>query len=657
MMADTASLMLADAAALMSILSTAWYFLLVVLGFALVIFVHELGHFIAARMVDIKVETFAIGFGPRLFGFRGKETDYCVRAIPFGGYVKMLGQEDATIDMERLEQTKVDPRSFLAKTPEQRMLVVSGGVFMNVVFAVIAFIIAFMHGVERPAPIVGMVTPNSAAEKAGLKTGDEIVRINGEDIMTFQEVQIAIMLASKDHPVDIEYRRDGQVAQTEVKSIWNEDTKALMIGIGGAATTTVEFPGLGHLGDQRLQAGDEIVSVAGTPVRYYSEIQTQLCEVARGKPVDLIVKRKDAAGAEQTLTIAKRAYLVLRPPMTAGVEGAASQAAVSENVLGLMPRCMFIDVLDYKPAEPNADQAWPMDIIVRVANIANPSKRELQDYLRDHRNEEISLEVLREGKRKTVKLKVPKPQELLESQIAMIGVDDTHAIVADTVEGSPISTLGIQRGAQITLCDDTAVEDWCDIVEYLRTHAGKTVTLTWRFGDTIATGAIDVPNGENPQWLESVAYATDISTTGCNVLIQSSNPMTAMALGVRQTWYFMKMVYVTIVRMVYDRTVEAKKMGGPIYILHIGKTVAESGFFRLLYFLGLISANLAVVNFLPLPVVDGGLFLFLLYERLRGKPVSPKAMAIWQGIGLCLFFMLFVLLTFNDLRRIITGDS
>jgi len=127
-------------------LKSAWHIFLVLVGFCLVIFVHELGHFIMARLVGIRVEAFAIGFGPKVAGFKRGATEYSIRAIPFGGFVKMLGQEDTALDQERLYETKADPESFLAKSVGQRALVVSGGVIMNVIFAAVAFMVVFMHG-------------------------------------------------------------------------------------------------------------------------------------------------------------------------------------------------------------------------------------------------------------------------------------------------------------------------------------------------------------------------------------------------------------------------------------------------------------------------------------------------------------------------------
>ena len=140
-----------------------WPIILVILGFGLVIFVHELGHFLLAKRVGITVERFALGMGPRLFGVKYGQTDYCVNLLPVGGYVKMLGQED----FKPLEEGGPgDPGAYSNKSVGARIAVVSSGVVMNVIFAAILFIIVGLVGIRRPAAIVGGVEEGYPAAQA-----------------------------------------------------------------------------------------------------------------------------------------------------------------------------------------------------------------------------------------------------------------------------------------------------------------------------------------------------------------------------------------------------------------------------------------------------------------------------------------------------------
>ncbi|MDP6044936.1 MAG: site-2 protease family protein, partial [Phycisphaerae bacterium] len=133
-----------------------WPIFLFVFGLGAVVFVHELGHFLVAKAVGIRVERFALGFGPRVCGYRGKETDYSIMLLPLGGYVKMLGQDDIA---PLKEGEELDSRSYLSKSVGARFAVISAGVIMNVIFAAIMFVIIGMIGMPVPAPVVGGTVP------------------------------------------------------------------------------------------------------------------------------------------------------------------------------------------------------------------------------------------------------------------------------------------------------------------------------------------------------------------------------------------------------------------------------------------------------------------------------------------------------------------
>src|SRR5579871_4335548 len=156
-------------------MQTAQDFLWLLILIGVMIMIHELGHFWAARHFDVKVETFSLGFGPRLFGFKRGETDYRFSLILFGGYVKMAGEQvtDENID---------DPRAFLAKPRWQRLIIAFAGPFMNIVLAIGLvtglFMVKYAKPTDHPDPVIGYVAPTGAAAKAGVHAGDEIVQID-----------------------------------------------------------------------------------------------------------------------------------------------------------------------------------------------------------------------------------------------------------------------------------------------------------------------------------------------------------------------------------------------------------------------------------------------------------------------------------------------
>ena len=142
----------------LQIWSSVWPYLLMLLGFSVIVFVHELGHFGVAKWSGVKVDKFAIGFGREIFGFTRGETRYSFNVLPLGGYVKMLGQEDFDDKAKEL-QFKDDPRSFVNKPVGRRMAIVSAGVIMNTLFAGLLFMIVFMIGKEAVATRIASVVP------------------------------------------------------------------------------------------------------------------------------------------------------------------------------------------------------------------------------------------------------------------------------------------------------------------------------------------------------------------------------------------------------------------------------------------------------------------------------------------------------------------
>src|SRR6516164_11857850 len=158
---------------------------LLILG--VIIVIHELGHFLVAKFFRIKVETFSVGFGPRLIGFRKGETDYRISAFPLGGYVKMAGETP-------MDEIKGLEHEFLSKPKWQRFLVAAAGPAMNVILAIGLITGLYLYGTDVPEfligqAVIGIVEPGSPAEKAGLKPGDQIASVEDKQKPDWQAVQ------------------------------------------------------------------------------------------------------------------------------------------------------------------------------------------------------------------------------------------------------------------------------------------------------------------------------------------------------------------------------------------------------------------------------------------------------------------------------------
>ncbi|WP_446899509.1 RIP metalloprotease RseP [Clostridium sp. LBM24168] len=197
------------------------YIIAAILAFGLLILIHELGHFTLAKINGVKVEEFAIGMGPQLFGIKGKETKYSIKLLPIGGYVKMLGEEGES----------VDPRAFNNKNPIRKLSIVAAGPIMNLILGIVLFaIIASQKGYLMP--VIDKTIANKPAQEAGLKTGDKIVRANNSKILTWEDFITEVYMNGK-NPVDIVYKRGNETKQVVIKPVFDKSENRYMIGAYG----------------------------------------------------------------------------------------------------------------------------------------------------------------------------------------------------------------------------------------------------------------------------------------------------------------------------------------------------------------------------------------------------------------------------------------
>jgi regulator of sigma E protease len=250
-----------------------------VLGF--LIFAHEAGHFLFAKLFRVRVLVFSFGFGKRLFGFRHRDTDYRVSLIPLGGYVRMAGDTPE-------ENTPADPDEFLSKPKWQRFLILFAGPAMNLVIA-IAFVAGLaVIGMEQVVmkPVVGSVDPGKAASKAGLEAGDLIVKIKGEPVEDFTDMAMIISM-NAGTPLEVVYVREGQTRTTTL----TPDRADGEFGPVGRAYINFGFePVVGRVEKDSpaaaagIRAGDRIVSANGIPVHALEDF-AKVSRASDGKPI------------------------------------------------------------------------------------------------------------------------------------------------------------------------------------------------------------------------------------------------------------------------------------------------------------------------------------------------------------------------------------
>jgi regulator of sigma E protease len=267
-----------------------------VLGF--MILIHEFGHYAVAKLLGVRVEQFAIGFGKRLIGFRKGETDYRINAIPLGGYVKMSGENP-------MDQRTDDPREFMNHSRWHRFLIAIAGPAMNILLAIVLLTTVYMVHYEYPAvydqpPVIGWVLKDTAAAKAGFEVGDKIIRVDGIENPSWEQVELKEAL-SPGQPLDVQVERAGKILD---KTVTPEPAGLDQIGYAGWSpkSTTVTITDLvsGMPADKAgLKEGDQILTMDGRPVPALAEMVDSL-KVTKDKPITLTVMR---GGEQKTFTV------------------------------------------------------------------------------------------------------------------------------------------------------------------------------------------------------------------------------------------------------------------------------------------------------------------------------------------------------------------
>jgi regulator of sigma E protease len=277
-----------------------------VIVIGLLILIHELGHFIVARLTGVGVERFSIGFGPVLLRWRGKETEYCVSALPIGGYVKMLGEENP---LEGGGTLAYDPKKAFALKPLwARFLIVFAGPGMNFVLAWVIFAV-LLATVGRPVwlALIGRVADGSPAAAAGLRTGDLVLAVDGRRVAYWEDVQRAVS-SSHGRPLTLTVSRDGAERVVAVTPhlvsvrdpIFRDPSEEWDIGATPQNRPQIVAVSTGSAADRAgLKAGDVVVSVAGQPVFTREELQQEI-QKRPGQTFDLGVDRN---GVVQTVRV------------------------------------------------------------------------------------------------------------------------------------------------------------------------------------------------------------------------------------------------------------------------------------------------------------------------------------------------------------------
>lgn len=723
--------------------------LLCAIALGLIIFVHELGHFMVAKACGVRCDKFYLGFdffGMKLLHFKWGETEYGIGVFPLGGYVKMLGQEDNPGETrQRIEKAKEaaaliarnagdqvkeediltpeqiaeaekllnDPRSYQAKSVPQRMAIIVAGVTMNVIFAFICAIGAYLLGTETVPCVIGNVMAGQSAWEGGLQADDRLLTIAGNDVKYFSDIQKNVMLGDNlAEGIQIVYQRDGFEAPQ----------------------MTVVYPKKYMLAPMLGAANDnELVLVKGVPVMPTSALAYAkdapkenwvLCEI-NGTPVSSFldylkagykamgerVTYKFAVPSEEAVKAREEALKKLTAESSLQerkdllkklVEGAETHEVTVEptharhfGVIFEMGEVQCTRLEENGPSSARKAGIVSGDKLVSIeengemAPIGDPMTLVSRIHQLAKTQDTVKLTVLKKetGKEEPMELILNKDSFAVESYtpgsgivIPEIGlaylVSDT---IAEVMPGSEAEKAGLAAGDKVDSLqvlykapENTELTEHEEKVRqmlsakspvqptypnicmmpmyfeqlqyYPVAHTSVVVQVTKKAGGA-ATATLPLCEYENAFVAES-----GMNFQAVTVFLRGSLG-TSIVLGGQETWKSLTLVFRTLGKL-FEGQVSTRGLGGPILIAKVAYGSAKNGMASLLLFCCLISANLAVMNILPIPVLDGGHVVFLLYEGITGRAPNENLMIGLTYAGLLLFLFLLVYVCGLDLGLI-----
>ena len=678
---------------LLSWLHPVWNVLLVALGIGLVIFVHELGHFAVAKWVGVVVERFSIGFGPILWSMKRGETEYALSAIPFGGYVKMLG--------EAPESSQDDnPGSYSNQSVPKRMAIISAGVVMNVLFGFIGFLIVFNIGMPYIPAVIGLVQPGGPAWVVGMERGDIIRQVNGKNVIEFQSFQQAVMLTKPgdERGLALQVKRAGKLLDLTVYPEMRE--LAPQIGVTGPLDlkvgpkpAVVPASAAARSTGQRIQPGDRITHVDDIEVDY-PKFAHYLARHAADS-IRVRVSREGDDGAQRVeVTIGPQYFRDLglqlgMPTITAVRKGSPAARAKNEKEVStplqvgdkiknvrVSTEDRSIDPLRL-PELMAGLAADPLRLPDLMAGLAadESTKRvtiEIRRQLQESQGEQ-DLSMIVELEDRPAWIMPPlRPGDPLTVPALGIAYQFLPLVTEEPVQGSPAAKAGIKKddlitGAVLETVEDPAAQGKKNKIETEITIDEETPGfpfLFWALQERPESRVkLKITRGDGPL-IETKFFSPEFDPSWPSpirgiILTRLTDEYPpqgfkgSVVLGCAKSIDTLQKIYLTLRRLLINRSVSHKALSGPVMILWVGYLEASMSIADLINFLAILSINLAVINFLPIPILDGGHMVFLAWEWIRGKRASERVLMAANYCGLMLIISLALFVTFQDVLRLV----
>jgi len=638
------------------------YVILAAFGLGFLIFIHELGHYWMARRQGMVVEAFSIGFGKPIYSWEKDGVKWQLCYLPFGGFVRIAGMEK----QGALEPHQI-PDGFYGKRPASRIKVALAGPVVNILFAFVAFCFLWTLGGRSKSfsdytHLIGAVDPHSGAYTAGIRPGDEITQINNKPLRSFQDFLYAAIL--DDTPPQIEglqidylknartpfhYQFDfvkGAPISDRVQTLLYTFKPAAYLIYNQKASLALDSnsPMLGS----GIEDGDRLLWVDGEIL--FS--QEQLIQTINAPKTLLTVQRGEHLFLSRVPRL-KVSDLRLNPVQKSELEDWQHEAKLSGRVqelffipYNLTPDCQVeglysylnADTLEQKPAtslrSPLEVTLMSGDKIVAVDGLAVNSAYEMLQLLQSRH---IQIIVKKENSTAVVPWK-----EADQAFVAGIKWSDLDKMVESVGTKEPILEMGNLRLlkpvapkplAQLSISQEKKEE--------LEAQADAYMKEVQKIKDPRQ-------REEALQLFAQQQNKLKLGIAMSNRLVQyNPSPLVLFADVVQETWK-------TLLAL-FTGTISPKYMTGPVGIVQVMHHSWGQGFKEALFWLGMISMNLGILNLLPVPVLDGGHICFSIWEWITGKPIGSKTMQRLIIPFVVLLIALFIYLTYNDIMRLFTG--
>ena len=588
--------------------------LLIIFTFSLTVFVHELGHFIMARRAGVRVYTFSIGIGPRLFTiYRDKkQTDWIISLFPIGGYVRMMGQNDTG---EVSEEEKNSEESYLNKKPLQKLSIIVAGVVMNAIFAYLLVVVAFSIGVPFTDNTIGGIRPGSIASKYEFEVNDKIIYVNEKLVETWEDVHVMTALSAGSEEITYLVQRNGNTKKIIIHPLEHIDKnkKSIYFDIGIQPKHTIQIAKKNNkekLSQSGFKSEDIILSL---------QVGNQIFKT----PFSIENSIRNNPNKISTIIFSNQNGIISTNKIV--IKGKATYSEGFDTLA-------IVNPIEGEPAYLSGIKQG--DIITDINGESIKGWNHLyQKLLATIDTNAIEVRVNRSNENLKFKV-IPKYIPYYERFVIGIEPFANDNFIKKVSYVEPWMSNQI-KGVKIG-----------DIIHQVKFKENYNKTfLTVQFSR----------NGNKDQL--RVLLPPESQKTIGTLSVNFSSLEKMIRYPVYQSVYksFSRVyrefqeIYLSFLNLVTGN-ISLKALSGPIRIFQVSYLVAEHK--GLAYFLMLfakIGFSLAFINILPFPVLDGGHAVMILYEMVMRKPLPIKFVNFLHFLGMVFLLAIFVFVMYNDI--------